>query len=129
MAALMDTHVVLWFLSGDKRLSGSALKIIQSEEEIYFSPVSLWEIGIKLGLGRSGFVLAEDWWRTIPRGLTNQRINRLEVMPEDYREVARLPLHHRDPFDRMLIVQASNNNCSIISADRQLNKYKVKVMW
>ncbi|HMO03727.1 MAG TPA: type II toxin-antitoxin system VapC family toxin [Kiritimatiellia bacterium] len=129
MAVLLDTHAVLWFLSDDDRLSKRARTVLEREEDLFFSPVSLWEIGIKLGLNRPGFQLSEGWWRDIPQELTAQNIGRLELRPEDFREVARLPLLHRDPFDRMLVVQAMNGEHAILSMDHQLARYGVKVIW
>lgn len=129
MPALLDTHAILWFLHGDVRLSRRARREIEKSENLFFSPVSLWEIGIKLGLNKPGFQLAEDWWRSIPQALTSERVGRLDVRPEDFRDVAILPLHHRDPFDRMLVVQAKSRGCAIISADRQLEPYRVELIW
>jgi len=126
---LMDTHVLLWFLAGDARLSGRAKRVIQGETRIYFSPVSLWEIGIKLGLKKKQFQLAGDWWQSMPRALVQQGIERLDLRPENFRDVALLPLHHRDPFDRMLIVQAKEASIKVISADAKLVKYDVEVVW
>lgn len=129
MKALLDTHALLWILSGDSRLSDRATRAWEEAEQISFSIVSLWEIGVKLGLGRKDFVLDSGWWREIPSALTREGGSRLDVDPEHCREVSRLPLHHRDPFDRMLIAQARLESLSIISIDAQLDPYGIERVW
>jgi PIN domain nuclease of toxin-antitoxin system len=126
---LLDTHAILWFLSGDARLSDRARDILETEKALYFSPVSLWEIGIKLGLKKTDFQLDSDWWRSIPQSMIAQGIQRLDLLPEHFRDVAFLPMKHRDPFDRMLIVQAKYHAYVLLSADQKLRMYNVKVEW
>lgn len=91
--------------------------------------VSLWEIGIKLGLRRDGFVLDSNWWRDLPASLVAQGAHRLDIEPRDCRAVSLLPLHHRDPFDRMLIVQAQKQGCPLLSIDEQFDAYGVRRLW
>jgi PIN domain nuclease of toxin-antitoxin system len=129
MSVLLDTHALLWALSGDPRLSKKARKIYDTEEDIAFSVVSLWEIGIKLGLQRRDFALEENWWRSIPQELVSQGAVRLDVQPEHCRIVAELPMRHRDPFDRMLIAQAMSTDRSILSIDEKFDDYAVHRLW
>lgn len=126
---LLDTHAILWLLSGDSRLSEEARRYYEREERVLYSLVSLWEIGIKLGLQREDFQLANNWWREIPRELAAQGVTRLDIAAEDCREVGNLPLHHRDPFDRMLVVQALREQCPILSADEKLDAYRIRRLW
>lgn len=129
MKLLADTHALLWALSGDARLSATARRTYEDCDELYFSVVSLWEIGIKLALDRRDFRLAPSWWRDIPQQLSAEGARRLEVTAEHCREVAKLPMHHRDPFDRMLLAQALQESCAILSANRQFDAYGVRRVW
>jgi PIN domain nuclease of toxin-antitoxin system len=129
MKILLDTHTILWVLAGDVRLSKRAKSLYENSADIAFSVVSLWEIGIKLGLQRPDFALEGEWWDSIPRTLVGQGAIRLQISDADCREVARLPLHNRDPFDRMLIVQAHVHERAILSCDTQLDRYKIRRVW
>ena len=126
---LLDTHALLWLLYGDSRLSPVARKHFEEEKEVSYSVVNLWEIGIKLGLQRDDFQLDSNWWRDIPRTLREQGVACVPIEAEDCREVGRLPLHHRDPFDRMLVVQAQRLKVSILSRDSALDAYEVVRIW
>ena len=129
MSYLLDTHTILWALSGDGRLSAEATRHYESVETGYFSIVSLWELGIKLGLRREDFRLTEGWEETIPRELTRLGFLRLSVEPEHCRLVSQLPRHHKDPFDRMLIAQAQERKLSIVSCDTKFDAYSVNRIW
>ena len=129
MKLLLDTHALLWILSDDSRLSKRARSLYQDATDIAFSVVSLWEIGIKLGLNCADFRLREDGWEAIPRTLVSQGVARLELSDWHCREVARLALHHRDPFDRMLVVQAIESGRAILSCDDKLDLYPVRRVW
>jgi PIN domain nuclease of toxin-antitoxin system len=126
---LLDTHVLLWVLSGDPRLSSRAREVYENADDLAFSQVSLWETGIKLGLGREDFELEEDWWRNIAETLVRQGVQRLDVEPRHCRIVATLPLHHRDPFDRMLLAQAIETGSRLVSADAKFDAYDVERLW
>ena len=129
MKVLLDTHALLWCLSGDSRLSAKARRTYENAGQLYFSVVSLWEIGIKLGLRRRDFVLEGEWWRKVPETLVAQGAGRLNVESGHCRAVADLPLHHRDPFDRMLIAQAIVSDCAILSVDEQFDAYGIRRIW
>jgi len=129
MSYLLDTHTILWALTGDKRLSPKAAHYYESAETGYFSIVSLWEMGIKLGLRQEDFRLTEGWEDSIPRELTRLGFLRLPVEPEHCRLVSLLPLHHKDPFDRMLIVQAQEKKLSIVSCNTKLDAYSINRIW
>lgn len=129
MKILLDTHALLWALSGDTRLSPRARAVYEDADELFFSVVSLWEIGTKLGLKRADFALMDGWWRDVPRTLVAQGATRLDVEPDHCRIVAELPLHHRDPFDRMLIAQAIHAACAMLSVDAGLDAYAIERLW
>jgi PIN domain nuclease of toxin-antitoxin system len=129
MSVILDTHAMLWALSGDAKLSKKARQIYDTEDDLAFSVVSLWEIGIKLGLQRQDFSLAKGWWQSIPRELVAQGVRRLDVEADHCRIVAELPMHHRDPFDRMLIAQAMSTGRSLLSIDAKFDDYPVRRLW
>ena len=129
MKLLLDTHALLWVLSGDPRLSKTAARAYQQTGDVAFSMVSLWEIGIKIALQKDGFALDRNWWKDIPATLVSQGVARLDVEPGHCGAVGLLPWHHRDPFDRMLIAQAMETGRALLSADSGLDPYGVKRIW
>jgi PIN domain nuclease of toxin-antitoxin system len=126
--ALLDTHTFLWWINDDARLSDRCGAIISSGvNEILFSAVSAWEIAVKAGIGRL----------TIPGDLETYTLeqvsrNRFEILPISLAHalrVSRLPTHHKDPFDRMLIAQALVEKVTILTADAQIARYPIRVTW
>ncbi len=118
---------MLWFAAGDSLLSSKARDTIQDSETInYISTASWWEIAIKLSLGKLKMKdpLADFMARRIEEGF---RI--LPIETEHLLEVAHLPFHHRDPFDRLLICQALKENMPICTMDKNFSNYNVNVLW
>lgn len=118
----MDTHVVLWQLSGDREVSERALEAIAEADELLFSVVSFAEIGVKAAAGKLA----------IPSGLRQCVIDSgVQILPLDADHglaVAQLPMHHRDPFDRLLVAQAQQARLTLLTADRRLTLYDVSVI-
>ena len=129
MRALLDTHAMLWMVADDPRLSTKARRAIQNAEELYWSVASLWEIGIKVSLGRDDFQMAKGWEEALAKEMERNGILRLAIEPGHCGVVAALPWHHRDPFDRMLVGQAKVEKLVLISRDERLDDYKVKRIW
>jgi PIN domain nuclease of toxin-antitoxin system len=125
---LLDTHVFLWWITLDARLSAKARKLISAvENDSYFSAASAWEIAIKLRMGR--LEVAGELQAFLHEQLA---ANRFQVLPVQVRHAARvatLPDHHRDPFDRLLIAQAELEELTLVSADPLLRRYGVDVAW
>lgn len=127
MNYLLDTHTLIWFLNGDKDLSSNARKAIESSEAINFvSIVSLWEIAIKVSLDRLGLKVS---FEKVGEEIINNAFGILHISFEDTLMVSYLPFHHRDPFDRLLIAQAMNNDFILISKDQYFDNYKIKTLW
>src|SRR3954454_11176917 len=104
MRLLLDTHIFLWFITGDERVPGPMRQTIEDSEAAFLSVVSLWEATIKYQLGKLPLPEPPHPWLSIQR-----ERHGIEPLPLDEGSVARLavlPLHHRDPFDRMLVCQA-----------------------
>lgn len=129
MRLLLDTHAILWMIADDPRLGASQRKILQEADELLWSVVSLWEIGIKLSLERRDFRLGPGWARLIPEELSRNRIRQIPLQPAHCEEVSRLPWHHRDPFDRVLIAQARIEDCTLFSRDESIDDYDVRRIW
>lgn len=127
MRVLIDTHAILWYLQGDANLSNLAMSTIENKDnDVFVSIVSLWEIAIKLGLGKL----------EIQRPFENLEVdlNRLDIkiLPIAFAELdiyRSLPLHHRDPFDRILIAQSIGNSLTIITRDTLFKPYSVRLIW
>lgn len=122
MRLLLDTHVLLWQLD-DRKLSAAATEAIDAATELLFSVVSFAEIGIKIAVGKLA-----DRREVYDDLLAEGGIRTLGLTPEQGLAVADLPLHHRDPFDRLLISQARNEGLTIVTADRNFAPYDVPVI-
>jgi PIN domain nuclease of toxin-antitoxin system len=128
MRALLDTHSFLWFLAGDSRLSESARQIVADlENEVLVSTASLWEIAIKVSIGK--LRLARVYEEFIPEQIERQQIAVLGIDVAHLAAVSKLPLHHRDPFDRLIIAQALTERVPVISVDEVFDVYSVQRVW
>jgi len=128
MRALLDTHAFLWWITNDPRLSKKVREIISDgENELFLSVASGWEMAIKAGLGR--LQLPPNLEHFILEQMALNAIESLPVQMSHALHVYKLPAHHRDPFDRMLIAQAQLQNLPILTVDPQIARYSVKVIW
>ncbi|MBC6479998.1 MAG: type II toxin-antitoxin system VapC family toxin [Hormoscilla sp. GM7CHS1pb] len=127
MKILIDTHAFLWFINDHPNLSNNAAELLESDIDILLSIASLWEIAIKVNLKK--LTLPDAYETFIPKQLTLNSIEVLPVTIEHLTVVAKLPLHHRDPFDRLLIAQAIAENMEIISADPKFDSYGINRRW
>lgn len=128
MSLLLDTQALLWFILDDPRLSGPARESIATADGIVFvSPASLWEVAIKLSLGKYALPIpfAEFWDEQL---LTND-FTLLPISVAHTARVADLPYHHRDPFDRLIIAQSLVEKIPIVSSDELFAKYAVERIW
>jgi len=126
MSVLLDTHVLLWFQSLDKRLPAKLRKRIEgADEDFYISHVSFWEIAIKTSIGKLS--LDRDLATTY-RLVHEAGFLVLPLREEHFLAASSLPLHHRDPFDRMLIAQAKHEGMHLLTADPHFAAYGVPVI-
>ncbi len=126
MKLLLDTQCFLWWFSEPERLAERAIAHITDERnELWLSVVSIWEVGIKVALGK--LPLPEPVERYIPSRMAQLGTKSLEIRAAHAMRAAALPMHHRDPFDRMLIAQAQVDDMTIVSADAMLAQYDVAV--
>ncbi len=125
---LLDTHTFIWWVEDSPKLSPTANKIISNlENECSLSLASAWEMAIKISIGK--LKLATSLKRFITGNIA---ANDFKIVPIDFshiHRIASLPFHHRDPFDRLLIVQAMAEKMPIISADTILGAYDIERVW
>ncbi|WP_103668275.1 type II toxin-antitoxin system VapC family toxin [Pseudanabaena sp. BC1403] len=127
MKIILDTHTFLWFINDSTELSNSAAELIESDVDLWISIASLWEISIKVNLNKLD--LPDDYEKFIPHQIA---INNIEILPVNLQHLivlTKLPLHHRDPFDRLLIAQAIAEEVPIISIDKKFDLYEVDRQW
>jgi PIN domain nuclease of toxin-antitoxin system len=124
---LLDTHALLWFAADDPRLSRKAVATLEQDDtELYISVASVWEMAIKVSVGRL----------RLPDSVEHYVAAKLDegyrLLPVDWVDAAgveRLPWHHRDPFDRILASQALAREIPIVTRDRVFRKYRVQTIW
>ncbi|UCF84697.1 MAG: type II toxin-antitoxin system VapC family toxin [Desulfobacteraceae bacterium] len=128
MKVLLDTHAFLWLVTGDYRLSEMARQtFLNTENMLFFSAASLWEICIKISLGKIS--LKRGWLQTIQDEMVVNAIQWLPIEMPHCAELTKLPFHHRDPFDRLLIAQAMVEDMQLLSRDTHLSAYAIKRVW
>ncbi len=126
MSHLLDTHTLIWFLEDDPQLPPVTRTQIETTPTIFISIISLWEIAIKASIGKLTLSFP---FNTIEPNLTTAGITQLPITFKDLEIYLSLPLHHRDPFDRLLIAQAINYSLTFISQDAQMDAYPIQRLW
>jgi PIN domain nuclease of toxin-antitoxin system len=122
--ALADTHTILWWLADDSRLSDTARDLIETGMvAVYFSAASVWEIGIKSAAGR--LVIADDYLEAMKQ----DGFVELGISARHARLAGGLPPLHRDPFDRVLVAQAQDEDLAVVTRDSRIASYGVAVRW
>ena len=128
MRLLLDTHVFLWFAADSPKLSSLARESIRRGTVVHVSVVSVWEIAIKYAAGKFG-APDDDITALINDCISQCGCQILPVKVEHALLTASLPLHHRDPFDRMLVAQTIAEELTLVSHDKTLARYACKVLW
>ncbi|MFI6071882.1 type II toxin-antitoxin system VapC family toxin [Actinoplanes sp. NPDC051343] len=121
MSLLLDTHIVLWWLSDDPTLAGEIKNRLDHEPDVYVSAATIWEVAIKQSMGK----LKPD---DLPERVRDSGFRRLDITAEHGIAAARLPLLHRDPFDRMLIAQAKAEQLTLVTRDPEIAKYDLEIL-
>lgn len=128
MRLLLDTHAFLWFVLNDPNLSATArVAISNPTNEVLISPVTYWEIAIKIATKR--YSLNSPYQQFMEDQIA---INRFVILPIEPRHAAAtipLPFHHRDPFDRLLVAQAVVEGITLVTCDQDIVKYPVPCLW
>lgn len=125
MRLLVDTHLLLWAIASSRRLPKEARQLFEApDNELFYSAASLWEIAIKASLGRASFLVDITGLQST---LAEMEFEELPVRGVHAEQVARLPFHHRDPFDRMLVAQSLVEPLVLITNDEALAPYGTSV--
>lgn len=127
MKLLLDTHIFLWYVTGDKRLStDTKQRLLVSDNEVFLSVVSVWEAMVKYELGKLPLPQAPGSF--LPMQRERHLITSLSLDEASVGQLANLPSLHRDPFDRMLICQALEHDLIIVTMDEAIRAYQVKTL-
>ena len=127
MNVLLDTHTFIWYIEGNTSLAEKAREIIEfSADNVYLSIISLWEIAIKTGKNK---LAMQNEYDDLLDVLNSLDIEVLPITFVDTQIYKNLPLHHGDPFDRMIISQAINNSLTIVGCDQSFNDYPIQILW
>ncbi|MGH9512094.1 MAG: type II toxin-antitoxin system VapC family toxin [Terriglobales bacterium] len=127
MRMLLDTRAFLWGIAGDKRMSQDARDIFVGPSNLSLSIASIWEILIRVQLGK--LKLPRPAGPYVLSKLAENRIETLPINLDHLLAFEQLPMHHRDPFDRILIAQCIGENSPIITSDPVFKKYPIRVIW
>jgi PIN domain nuclease of toxin-antitoxin system len=128
MRYLLDTTVFVWSLREPERLNKKAFEILEAEDkDVFLSAVSSWEIVIKSSIGK--LTLPKEPSELLTEALRNFSLQTLSVTHFHSLAVQGLPLHHRDPFDRMLVAQARSESMILLAGDSIFDKYPVETLW
>lgn len=123
MRLLLDTHVVIWWLYDNSELSNEINKaIVEPANDVCVSAVTVFEIRLKEMLGK--LTIAPEWWET----LAGQDFAFLSLTVDHANAMRNLPMHHRDPFDRLLLAQAHHEQLTLVTRDRHMGAYPVRVL-
>ena len=126
MKYLIDTHVLIWFVEGNDRLDEDVRSLIANPvNEIYISQASLWELTIKISIGKLSLSISVS---ELEFFLIDHDFQILETKFFHYEKLQNLPFHHQDPFDRLIISQAQAEDYTIITHDHRFNMYDVKLL-
>ncbi len=128
MKLLLDTQCWLWWFAQPERLNEEAIAHIADETNaLWLSVASIWEMGIKVAIGK--LPLPEPIDSYIPSRMVLLNMRSLEITASHALQASMLPLHHRDPFDRMLVAQAQMEDMMLVSADPMFRLYNVSMLW
>jgi PIN domain nuclease of toxin-antitoxin system len=127
MKALLDTHTFLWAIADDRRLSRKAQQIFTGPNDLWLSVASVWEILIKVNAGKLLFPKPASPY--LLKKLVENRIEVLSISLDHVLRIETMPVHHRDPFDRILIAQSLEEKLPIVTSDPLFAHYPVELTW
>ena len=122
MSLLLDTHIVLWWLSDDPTLAAGIKDRLDHEPDVYVSAATIWEVTIKQSIGK--LQKPDD----LPERVRDSGFRHLDITAEHVNTAGRLPLLHRDPFDRMLIAQAKAEHLTLVTRDAKIAQYDLEIL-
>ena len=122
MSLLLDTHIVLWWLTDEATLSNEIKTMLDREPDVYVSAATVWEVAIKQTIGKLSSPA------DLPERIRDSGFRELPIEAKHALIAGRLPLHHRDPFDRMLVAQAQVEDFTLVTRDAEIQKYDVAIL-
>ena len=128
MAFLLDTHVILWYISKNSSLSQRAKAIVDAKSDLFFSVASLWEIVIKVNVGK---LQLDSSFKDLLNRISVMEAEIIPIEIESLENYLDLPISkdHRDPFDRILVAQAMDYSLNIVSRDKKFDLYPIERVW
>jgi PIN domain nuclease of toxin-antitoxin system len=126
MKQLLDTHSFIWFVTGNSRITNKVRLQIENNDNL-LSIASVWEIAIKFSIGKLNLGISIQ--ELVDKQIIDNGIELLSITTEHLAVVANLPLHHRDPFDRLIIAQATVEQIPIVGVDKVFDSYSVQRLW
>ena len=124
MKLLLDTHALLWFATNDAQLSRTADSVISdAQNKVFVSPVSYWELAIKVSIGK--YPLSVPFETLMTNAIDGNQFQILPIEPKHVAEICSLPHYHRDPFDRLIIAQAIVEQMTVVSSDKEFRAYPI----
>ena len=123
---LLDTHAFIWLSEDAPTLPSSIREMIEATDNVFVSIASFWEIAIKLSIGK---ISLKTDFNDIEVRFNSTKFKLLPISIKDTIQLRQLPLHHKDPFDRILIAQAMNRSISLVSRDSEFDAYPVQRVW
>jgi PIN domain nuclease of toxin-antitoxin system len=127
MNLLIDTHILIWYIAGNPKLNSAMLDRLEATENaLYVSIASLWEIAIKVGKGKLNLGIE---FHELEGILDQLKIQTLPILFGDLNVHRILPFYHTDPFDRLIIAQSINQNLALMSADSAFSRYPITNIW
>ena len=127
MNVLLDTHAAVWFFMDDDKMPESTKKAICNlDNVIHISIASLWEVAIKLSIGK---LVLDNGFDGFLDAIYKNEFTLIEIEPKHIKAVMNLPQIHRDPFDRIIVAQAQTENMAVITADKNIMRYEIKTLW
>lgn len=128
MKLLLDSHAFLWFVGGNSSLSATArVAIEEPSNQKFVSHATAWEAAIKISLGK--LALAVPFEEVFPGAIVANGFQELSTSFSHFQQLIALPMHHRDPFDRLLIAQAIVDGMTLVSCDSDIARYGVPILW
>ena len=128
MKLLLDTHTFIWFATDPSLLSSAARSALNDPaNRLFLSDASIWEMAIKVQLGK--LKLPQPFDQKMAESLRRMQCAVLPITTRHVTAVAALPLHHRDPFDRLLVVQSQLENCTFVTHDSRIAPYGISICW
>lgn len=128
MKALLDTHTLLWLIDRPEKLPKKVITFCEDmDNELFVSIASFWELSIKISLGK--IELADQALEQIKNWCNDNAVSILPISVNHCQKIQELPFHHRDPFDRLILAQATCNELIVISIDEHFPAYDVEILW